>query len=398
METNENKDLIPIDTALSLKEKREQLAASITTIQYYPAVLDEKFETDKRPCIPMGQIASLGVAFQPVAQIFQTIAHGAGGSGFYWVDVPAGSHLAFSQGKQAYIGSALNNASNQIAGQASLKPLAFDPTLLFITAVLFSIDRKLTAIAEAQKEIMAFLQQKEKAIQRGNLIFLNDILTNYKFNYENSMFKTNNHVKVLDIKQTSEQSILFYKEQIDSKLKKKSLLHMDKNVRDQMASVKADLIEYRLALYLFAFSSFLEILLLENYENAYLDGVKTKILDYTHRYEEQYTVCHEAVEKYSKTSIQSHVLKGLSAASSAVGKTVQKIPVISNTQLDENLIEAGSKLNDYSAKRTEDTVEILAEDKESGIEPFIENITMIHVLYNQPIHILVDGENIYLPS
>ena len=124
---------------------------------------------------------------------------------------------------------------------------------------------------------MAFLQQKEKAKQRGNLIFLNDILANYKFNHENAMYKTNNHIKVLDIKQESEQSILFYIEQIEGKLKKQSFLHIDKNVKEKLASVKADLIEYRLALYLFAFSSFLEVLLLENYESAYLDGANNKI-------------------------------------------------------------------------------------------------------------------------
>ena len=397
MDINESKELIPTDTGLAVVDKKEQLVTAMTDLQYYPALLDEKIEVEKRLSIPMGQIAALGTAFEPVAQIFQSITQGAGGSGLYWVNVPSGHHLAYSQQKGAFIGSALKNANNQGLAQAALSPIACNPTLLFVAAVLITIDRKISAITEGQKEIMAFLQQKEKAKQRGNLIFLNDILANYKFNHENAMYKTNNHIKVLDIKQESEQSILFYIEQIEGKLKKQSFLHIDKNVKEKLASVKTDLIEYRLALYLFAFSSFLEVLLLENYESAYLDGANNKIQEYSSRYQEQYSSCYESIEKYSKTSVQSHVLKGLSAASTAVGKAASKVSLFSDTHLDKDLLEAGSKISDYGSKRTENTMDKLSEDQQSGILPFIENITMINVFYNQPIQMLVDGKNVYLP-
>ena len=124
--------------------------------------------------------------------------------------------------------------------------------------------------------------------------------------------------------------------------------------------------------------------------------MKNKILEYSAHYGKQYAACLEAIEKYSKTSVQAHVLKGLSVASSTVGKTVHKIPVIGDTQLDEKLIDTGTKLSNYDSKRTEKTVDGLSEDQDSGILPFIENITMINVFYNQPVHMLVDEENIYI--
>ena len=49
-------------------------------------------------------------------------------------------------------------------------------------------------------------------------------MNNYKYNWENENYKNTRHIKVLDIKQTSEQSIIFYREQIKDlldKLKKK---------------------------------------------------------------------------------------------------------------------------------------------------------------------------------
>lgn len=396
METHEGKDLIPTEVNVVNTDSKEQLATAFTQIQYRPVLLDETIDVEKGLSVPMGQITALGTAFKPVAQMFQSITQGVGGSGMYWVDVPSGSHLAFSQGKQAFIGATLSNANNQGFAQAALRPIAFDPTLLFVATVLVIIDKKLTAISDGQKEILAFLQQKEKAKQRGNLNFLNDVMANYKFNYNNAMYKSNNHIKVLDVRQESEQSILFYQEQLTTKLKKQSFIHLDKNVHDKLSQVKADLIEYRLALYLFAFSSFLDVLLLENYDSAFIDGVKNKILEYSAHYGKQYASCLEAIEKYSKTSVQAHVLKGLSVASSTVGKTVHKIPVIGDTQLDEKLIDTGTKLSNYDSKRTEKTVDGLSEDQDSGILPFIENITMINVFYNQPVRMLVDEENIYI--
>ena len=268
--------------------------------------------------------------------------------------------------------------------------------MLFMAAVLMSIDKKLDAIKEGQQEILEFLQQKEKAKQRGNLNFLNDILNNYKYNFENATYKTNLHIKVLDIKQEAEQSILFYREQIDKKLNKRSLLHSDKNVRDKLIAVRSELVEYQLALYLYAFSSFLEVLLLENYQSAFLDDIKNKIKSYEQSYSELYHICYDMVEAYSQTSVQSHMLGALAVASKAVGTTVNKIPVISKSQLDENLIASSDKLTDYKAKRTEITLERLEGKENSSVEPFIENIIMIDQLYNQPLQMLFDQENIYI--
>lgn len=395
MENETSKDLTMSES--SLESSKNELVSKLFNVQYHPVVFEEKYEPEKGLTIPMTQIGAVGTAFKPLATAFQNVvAGGAGGSGLYWVDVPKGFHLAQFTDKPGYLGSSLSNVNNQGFRQATLNPLAFDPTMLFMAAVLMSIDKKLDAIKEGQQEILEFLQQKEKAKQRGNLNFLNDILNNYKYNFENATYKTNLHIKVLDIKQEAEQSILFYREQIDKKLNKRSLLHSDKNVKDKLIAVRSELIEYQLALYLYAFSSFLEVLLLENYQSAFLDDIKNKIKSYELSYNELYQTCHDMVEAYSKTSVQSHMLSGLAVASKAVGTAVNKIPVVSKSQLDENLIAAGEKLTDYKSKRIESTMECLEAKENSSVTPFIENITIINLIYNQPIQMLFDQENIYI--
>lgn len=91
-------------------------------------------------------------------------------------------------------------------GQAQITPLACDPTMLFMAAALANIDKKLDAIQDMQKEMMDFLVQKEKSDLKGNLNFLFDVFNNYKYNWNNEMYKNSNHIKVLDIRQEAEKN------------------------------------------------------------------------------------------------------------------------------------------------------------------------------------------------
>lgn len=42
-----------------------------------------------------------------------------------------------------YLGSALSNSTNQVAGQATINPLLCDPTMLYMAIMLADIDKKL---------------------------------------------------------------------------------------------------------------------------------------------------------------------------------------------------------------------------------------------------------------
>lgn len=42
-------------------------------------------------------------------------------------------------------------------------------------------------------KIMAMFQMKEKAELKGNLTFLYDVFNNYKYNWNNEMYKNSNH-------------------------------------------------------------------------------------------------------------------------------------------------------------------------------------------------------------
>ena len=71
-------------------------------------------------------------------------------------------------------------------------------------------------------------------------------------------FKTNKHILVQQIKKESEASIILYRDQIAQKLKKRSLIHVDQEVNATLKKLQTQLHDYQLALYLYAYSTFLK--------------------------------------------------------------------------------------------------------------------------------------------
>lgn len=347
--------------------------------------------------LPISRLAAYGIAFQPLATAVQTAVSEAGGSGIYYVNT-AGKTMFQMKGTNNYIGSLQSPTGMVGGGQAQMTPLACDPTMLFMAAALANIEKKLDAIQQAQQEMMDFLVQKEKADLKGNLKFLFDVFNNYKYNWNNAMYKSNNHIKILDIKQEAEKKIVFYREQIITKVNKKSFLHSDQTVNKQLQAVQDQFKDYQFALYSLGFSSFLEILLLENYDADYLTDISIKLDNYSLEYRELYSKCYDEIEGYSLTSIQSSMLKGVAKASTSFGKLVEKIPVISKGQADEALIAAGEKLDEIHAGKLRKQMSALIEHQGNSIRPFIENINKLNELYNKPVQLLVDKENIYFAT
>ena len=93
-------------------------------------------------------------------------------------------------------------------------------------------------------------------------------------------------------------------------------------------------------MYLYAYSTFLEVMLLEILAKGTWtasNGAFGILVSVSFPYTECYTI----MDGYSKSSIQTGMLGGLAAASKLMGETIAKVPGISRSQLDENLIKTG---------------------------------------------------------
>ena len=374
-------------------EKKQDAAVELSKKTSYPPVMPELDLSANTTKIPLSDLSALGVAFQPLTAAIQAAFSSGGGSGLYFVNT-FGKQMFLKDNQ--FIGS-LKTATGAVGGgQAQMTALPCDPTMLFMAVALMGINQKLNGIQEKQQEILSFLEEKERAVLQGNLNALNDIMSSYKFNWDNETFKANKHILVQQIKKESEASIILYRDQIAQKLKKRSLIHVDQEVNATLKKLQTQLCDYQLALYLYAYSTFLEVMLLGNFEKGYLDSVEQRICEYTYQYRSLYTDCYNLMEEYSKSSVQSGVLGGLAVASKLMGEAIAKAPVINKSQLDENLIKASGKLNRHGEKRTTDALQGLIQNRASVTLPFIENLRSINELHNKPAAYLFDGENIYI--
>lgn len=381
---------------LVLKQNHALLNAP--DISLLPVLADEDVSLVSYSKYPLSKLSSLGVAFEPLSSAIQNVFGSASGTTqLCQVTVPAGTHLASFKNGVGNLGTVLD-ANNQIAGQAVINPLVCNPTMLFMAAALASIDKKLDSILETQHDMMAFLEQKEESELRGNLRFLEDVFNNYRFNWNNEKYKSAGHIKVLDIRQSAEQKIDFYQKQIESKLKKKTLIQSDQDVKKRLDKIRSQFKDYQLALYLFSFSSFMEVMLLENYDSEYLSGITQRIEEYAFAYRDLYTRSYNQLAGNAKTTVQSVLLRGLATASRATGEAIAKIPVISKSQIDETMIASGEKLADIQERRTAQTMSSLIDKQSSCVRPFIESINSVSRLYNKPIVMLFDNDSLYLPA
>ena len=129
-----------------------------------------------------------------------------------------------------------------------------------------------------------------------------------------------------------------------------------------------------------------------------MSGISKKLDEYSIKYRELYTQCYDEISGYSSTSIQSSMLKGLSKTTIAVGKVVEKIPVVGDTQADETIIAVGDKLSDIGTERVRKQMKQLIVRQSNFVRPFIDNIDTVNKLNNKPMQLVVDDENLYIAT
>ena len=375
------------------KELRKNMANEIMEVQFLPAITETSLKEVKYEKYPIKNLAALGVASEPILSAIQNLGGKTGRSGIYRVNTN-GMEMFKSSGE--YIGALKARDGGVGGGQARMEPLACNPTMLFMSITLLTIENKLDEIKSIQQEMLDFLKSKERAQTRGNLNTLIDVLNNYKFNCDNEKYKTNKHILVQDIKRKSEQSILLYRDLIQNIMCKKELIHSDQEINSKIKKFDEDFKEYQLALYLYSFSSFIEVMLLENFNKNYIIGVRDKIIEYEFNYKELYTKCYNDIENSTAKSIQTILTKGLANASKGTGKLISKIPFVSKGQVDEFFIDSGNSLKEISEKRNNKNIYKLIRNSIKGTNPFVESLNKVNMIYNESIDILIDKNNLYL--
>ena len=219
---------------------------------------------------------------------------------------------------------------------------------------------------------------------------------NYKLSWDNDLFVANNHKMVEDIQRTARKNVISYQKAVQEVVKSKNLLVVNGKVNSTLEELQKKFKYYRLSLYTFSMAGFAEIMLSKNFKEEYIAGVKSEIEKMAFEYRDLFAECSAYLEKMKSMSLEANVVKGLSAASTAVGNLIGKIPKVKDGQVDEFLIDSGAKLlkgTDESQKRL---IESFAEISNPGIGVFTERMRDLIQIYNHTSEICFDRDNIYL--
>lgn len=392
-------DFIMTEDLIKQDESRKnEIIKQATSLDFYTAIPTNELALKGRTKIPLTEISTMGVAFQPlVSGIQEIITGGEAVSGLYMVTVPKGAQLVRFKDGRGLMGSITKGNNAVGGGQAVLNKLGFTPEMaadMAMAAALFGIERKINQIQKSQDELMEFVEEKDRYMLKGSLYFLMDMLSNFKFNYGNEKYINTNHNKVLDVKESAEQSILLYSELIKKRVEDTSLLHIDSSVKEKLKKLQGYFKSYQIALYNYAFSSFLDVVLLGNFSKDFLDAIIDKIDKYSFEYREIYTLAYTKIEEFNDSSVGTLFLKGVAKSSSFVGENVGKVKKLD--KIGDKLNSAGKIFEQINDEKKDDILNKVISNKTNYAFPFVNAIRYISNIYNNELKIVVSEDSVYV--
>ena len=377
----------------------------IIKAEYFPSVPRHEIAARSSFKLPVNDLLSLGNAFGVIAsEVVRAAGSSHNSEGLYRCVFPegvTGKLATFINHPEYNLGTIINE--NGLAGQARWKPvetksaiMSINPTAIAIAVAVFNINQKLEQIEDTTREILQFLQQDKESELEASVNNLADIFDHYRFNSDNDLWKVSQLTVVTTIKGKAEQSIIFYRKEIEKAVRETSRLHANYQVDKVGRKIQHHFKYYQLGVYLYAYASFLEVMLNGNFQKEYLDYISEKLREYSQQYRFDYTEIYDRLESYAKSSVETMALKGIGKASKGIGSAIGKIPVVSRGPVDEALIAAGNTAKNLSRKHSNSTMRTFRNNRDAGIQLFLENIDKVNQICNKPVEILFDRDMVYI--
>ena len=381
------------------------MVQAMLEVEAVSALPAEETEGMRRVKIPLFELAAGGTTLASLSEALRTATMVVPAEGLFKID-PRGcigtlSQFADGSGFTTMVRDAGNNLVGHVAyvpAKTTTAQLAMpvSPAALFMTAALTSINQKLDAIQQAQQELLDFVAEDKKASLRGNLNTLTDILNGYAQNWDNEKYTSSRHLQALAIQRESEKAIEFYRARARKTLGARTSLLGGKTVQDKLKKLIDDFKEYQIALYLYGFATFLDVMLLGNFTEDYLGSVLAKLRRHANDYRALYTDAFNGIESDAASSAGSHLLGGIAKASKAIGAAIGNVPLVNKGTVDDALAGIGEHLDELKESRPAETAAALISQRDSRLSPFIETVETVSRLANHPGATYFDKDNVYL--
>lgn len=274
--------------------------------------------------------------------------------------------------------------------------VTYNPAMLFISAAIISIDHKLDDIKRLQQDtIDIFLERDKKSQLRADMDLLMEISGNYKYEWDNDSLVSVNLSQVKSIKRNALKDIYSYMEEVERLLDDGKEESITKRT-GQVNRIFNRFVHYKLGLYVYTMSSLFEIILSRNFNGEYIRNILAGLEEYSYQYRVLYTRCYDCIEFLMKSSVIAKVTGGIAHINRTAGMAVGKIPIINKSQININMLKNSERLEKKEYEKNMRVMERFMVYKDSGIQALIDNIESINIIYNEPIELYCDRENIYL--
>ena len=370
-------------------------------------VRKEAIPTEKTISMPISQLATLGAGVSSLIPAFNTVTQTTtvNVQGYYQV-TNAGIGDALKAAKEGKFWGAIKKADGSSA-MAKLAPvdsasqttqmvMKANPATMMMAVALASIERELGNIAEMEKQILTFLQVEKESEIEADVITLNEIIAKYKHNWDNEHYVASNHKMVCDIQRTARKNMISFQKKVSEAVKGSKLVVKQSQVNSAQKDLQKKFKYYRLSLYTFALASLAEIILSGNFKEENINASIEEVQKYSGEYRELFSECSVFLERMSKKSLETQVIKGVGTASSAVGKLIGGIPKVKDGKADEFLQAKGKKIKQSAIGMKEKAVRAFSEVSNPNTSVFVDKMEEMVRIYNRTTEICFDRENIYL--
>ena len=354
--------------------------------------------------MPIAQLSTLGAGVASLLPAFRTITQtsSVAAEGLYRIpNAVIGDTLKAAKSGNFWPSFKNSNKLAQLQKVDSLQSttsmvMPIDPATMMMAVALFSIEQQLGNITEMQKKILSFLEIEKESEIEADIETLSNIIEKYKHNWDNEQFISSNHKMVIDIQRTARKNMVSYQKKVRDVIKEKKLMVLQNKIKTTLDELMKDFKYYRLSLFTFSMSSLIEIMLSGNFKEENILSIKDEVQKLSFVYRDIYGECSVYLEGMEKSSVESNLLKGVSATSKAVGKFIGSIPKIKDGQIDERLQEAGEHVSDKAKTMETDSIAAFAEMSNPGTSLFTDKMDDLIFVYNQTTDICFDSSNIYL--
>lgn len=392
-------------------ENNEKIKQSTDIAAMTDAILvdvrSEQLSTEKAISMPIAQLSSLGAGVSSLIPAFNTITQTStiNLQGYYKLaNASVGDILKVAKNGNFWGAFKTAEGKSKFAQLQAVDPVDLtnqtimnaNTATMMMAVALFSIEKELGNIAEMEKQILSFLKIEKEAEIEADVISLSEIISKYKHNWDNERYIASNHKMVCDIQRTARKNMISFQKQVSKAVKSKQFLVAGSKVESTLKDMQKKFKYYRLALYTFSLSSLTEIMLSGNFKEENINAAIDEIKKNSDEYRDLFTECSVYLEKMSKGSVQTNLMKSLGAASNAMGKFIGSIPKVKDGQVDEFLIDKGEKIKNNALDISKEVIESFAEVSNPNTGAFINKLKDMDTIYNHTSEICFDKENIYL--